>query len=224
MKIFVASTGRCGTSFMTQVFGRLTDFPSFHEPLPKGKGCLLQEINDDMSYSSETVNTLKDKIDCIRGNAVNGNYFESNNYFMRTFVYAVLDAFDDVYCIYLHRNLVDLLASFAVRYVQQGEKRRHLEPTWENNILKATGEMTYFEKMAWNYFEIRERFYSLQDRFVKTYNFDFKYINNVDEWYKMFDHFGINAKRIEKFPVEWKRNTSTMFGSLTEAVEIIRSV
>lgn len=210
MKIFVASTGRCGTYFMHKVFGKYAQIPSFHEADPKCINVVLEEVNNG-TESEATKKVLKEKIERIKENSHEGNYFESNHMFIKSFYQPVLDNFEnEVYCIYLHRNLLDVLISFS-----QMENHLQLDwllqSHWKNNCLWTEELLTNYQNIVWNWFEVRERFFECKEHFVKTYDFSFSDINSVAEWKKLFDHFGIKAKpefyKLKKFPKDLETNS-----------------
>ena len=123
MKIFVASTGRCGTKFISEVFKHFTDFPSFHEPEPYVTSEVLEDLNQSDTLSKRSQQVLKEKFAQIERDSRNGLYMESNQQFIKGYVEAVLTNYKDVYCIYLCRNPFDMLLSFA-------EKCKHFETDW----------------------------------------------------------------------------------------------
>ena len=64
MKIFVASTGRCGTYFMTKVFQQFTNIPSYHEGTPQCINTVLEEVNNRLP-SPATKKVLEKKAGVI---------------------------------------------------------------------------------------------------------------------------------------------------------------
>jgi len=225
MKIFVASTGKCGTVFMAHMFRNLTDFPSGHEPKPKCMGEVMEDVNNNKVLRSSTKRVLQKKVEQIRGDAKDGNYFESSNFFMKSFVYTVLGNFDDVCCIHLHRDLYGLLTSFAGQFKHYRYRNRRqwwLQSHWKRNILRTKEGLDYFETIVWNYLEIRARFYALKKKFVKTYDFDFNDINNLNAYYKMFNYFGIEAEQVDEIP-NFERNATRNI-TFRGAARIIKNV
>lgn len=191
MKIFVAGTGRNGTKFMTQVFNYFTEIPSFYENLPYCIGQTSKEINNDC-ISGESQKIIDEKIATVR---CHDDYFEANNMFIKSFVWPFLDAFDDIYCVYIHRNPLDTFISSAERNFSLGWDWL-LQPQWKRNFMRTVEPMSYLEAINWNWYEVRERYLRLKQYFKKTYEFDFRKLNDPDEYYKLFDHFGIGYKKI----------------------------
>ena len=200
MKIFIAGCGRNGTKFMSQVFSLLTQIPSYHEMPPYCIGETSKDVNNNEVISDKTRYVFQQKIAKIKHYSKNGDYFESNNMFIKSFIWPVMANFDDVYCIYLHRNLMDTFLSHADRGWKFGYDW-FLQSHWKKCLLRTSKPMLYYENIMWNWFEIRQRFYHWKDQFVKTYDFDFKKINDLKEYYKLFEHFKIPYKIIDKLPI-----------------------
>lgn len=203
---------------MASVFRLLTNIPSFHEVLPYCIGQVSKEINNDC-VSGESQKIIDDKIVKVK---CYDRYFESNNMFIKSFVWPLLDAVDDLYVIYLHRNPLDTFLSHAERNWKLGWDW-FLQPHWKRNALRTIRPMNYLEAINWNWYEVRERFYKLKGYFVKTYEFDFRKVNNLDEYYKLFKHFGIKHKKVNVLP-DFDKNTN-MGTSVTERyAEVIKDI
>jgi hypothetical protein len=215
VRIFVANTGRCGTKFMAQAMGALTDIPSFHEQSPFCIGETSKEINNDC-ISGPTRAIIDEKIEKVKACP---NYFEASNMFIKSFVWPFLDAFDDLHVVYLHRNPMDTFVSHAERGWKLGWDWL-LQPRWKRNFLRSDEPMTYLEGIMWNWFEVRERFLRLRPRFRKTYDFDFRKIGDMTEYHKMLDHFGIPYRRIYEMP-QFDRNENKAGESVTMRYEAI---
>jgi len=215
MHIFVCSTGRCGTKFMASAFNLLTNIPSFHESSPYCIGQTSKEINNDC-VSPKSQKIIDDKIAKV---CSYGNYFEANNMFIKSFVWPLLDAIDDLYVIYLHRNPLDTFLSHAERGWKLGWDWL-LQPQWKLNFMRTEQSMTYLEAINWNWYEVRERFLRLKKYFVKTYDFDFRKINDLNEYYKLFDAFGIEHEKVNSLP-SFDRNENVAGKSVTKRYEEI---
>jgi len=210
MKIFVASTGRCGTYFMTKVFQQFTNIPSFHEGIPKCINAVLEDVNTGTGIQSQSTQTvLKKKVGVITECSVDGKYFESNHMFIKSFYREVLDTFNDVCCIYLHRNLLDVLISFS-QLPNHQQLDWLLQSHWRGNILRTREPLSNYQNIAWNWFEVRERFAQFRGYFYKTWDMSFENLNSPKEWARMFDHFGIKAKpefyKLKEFPKDLEKN------------------
>jgi len=203
VKLFVASCGRTGTMYMANVIGHLTDIPSFHEPSPYCIDRVCEEVNNDR-ISPESQRELDQKINEITRHSKDGNYCETSNMFIKSFVWSVIDNFDDIYCIYIYRNTVDLLLSHHMKNPWRAGAY-YLESDWKRNVLRTETRLSWFDRLLWHQYEIRARFDFWKPKFQKTWIFKFEDIANLDEYYRMFDHFGIDYSKADKLP-EFKRN------------------
>lgn len=185
---------------MASVFAQLTDIPSFHEPAPYCLGETMKDVNENWpDISDKTRRILDEKIKRIQEDSVNGNYLETNNMFIKSFVWAVMEAFEDVYCIYLHRDPLETFLSHADRNWKFGQDWL-LKAEWKMNILKQEPGLTYHQDMLFNWYEIRKRFYYWKPLFVKTWDFDFRNIKNLEEYHRLFEHLGIKYDKNATLP------------------------
>ena len=209
MKIFVANSGRCGSLFMSEVFRKLTTFPSFHEPMPRGDGKMLEYVNNPTGlFPNRIIDELYDKISQIKNDSRNGNYFESNQMFIKSFKDAVFRTLDDVYVIYLYRNPIEVTMSYYKKKQSQEKQWNnwHLQSHWKNNILRTSEPLSFYENCYWECMEIRERFLKLKYNDMpwhsnKTFEFDFRKLNDIREWKKLFRQFGIKHKPFDRLPI-----------------------
>lgn len=217
MYIFCASPGRSGTRFFAEMFKYFTDIPSFHEPLPKcvNDTCRMANTKDIPPFRHELGklrNIYDTKIKRIEESARNSWYFESNQMFIKSFSWLVLEHFENkVGCIYIDRPLID----FIMSYSRRGKRRKwpldfQIYPDWaENEIRLRTGDYGFYETIAWNWFEVKDRYSRMRGLFKKTYEFDFRKINDIEEWQKLFDHFEVPMKRkLDKIPSDLYRHQS----------------
>ena len=212
MYIFCASPGRSGTRFFAEMFKHFTDIPSFHEPLPKCVNEVCAEMNCvDEIVPSETQDILNIKIQRIKKAAKNGWYFESNHMFIKSFFKTIIWPFEEMGCIYINRPITDYLMSYS----QRGKRHKwpldfQLDPTWEQNELQMKpSDYSFYEILAWNWFEAKARYLKAQYMFKKTYEFDFRKINDIGEWQKLFAHFEVPLKRkVDKIPDDLYRHQS----------------
>ena len=220
MRIFCANSGRCGSLYVSEVFRTLTDLPSFHEPLPWGIGSTLAEVNmkEPGQYSPKTEAELALKVERIRKAEVDGRYFESSQMFIKCFAERILDEFKNVGCIYLWRNPIETLISRHKKCTEQ-EGDWILQPEWSRNALRSTRPMSFYEAVLWEWFEVRERFYRLRPRFKKTYVLEFSRLNDINEWDRLFDHFGI--KRRPRFELPRLRRNNIDRGEAAAELDAI---
>ncbi len=207
MKIFCVSTGRCGTLFISEMFRTMTSMPSFHEPRPFCVGEIVEEVNNKewMNFSDKTNEELYTKIDQVRRDSDSeGNYFESNQMFIKSYWLDMLKAFGQISAIYIERNPIEVLLSYHLKCPWQ-ENTWFMESHWENVLMKTEYRQSFLENILWEWFEIKERWKMYKGLFDKTYDLDFYKINEVSEWKKLFAHFGIKHKVFDNIP-ELKKN------------------
>ncbi len=202
MKIFCVSTGRCGTMFTSEMFRSYTTFPSFHEPKPFCIGSLVDDVNnrEEHEYSHTTKRILREKMAQINNDSdPDGNYFESSQMFIKSYVGEVFKTFGKISAIYIERNPIDVLLSYHLKCPWQ-ESSWFMESHWEKVLLKTEKKQSFLENILWEWYEIRERWNSLKHLFDKTYELDFANLNNIPEWEKIFAHFEIDHRVLDNIP------------------------
>lgn len=219
MKIFVASTGRCGTMFMSEVFRELTGIPSYHEPLPYCIGKTLEETNDRETYSKETKDELTRKIQQVKECSLDGDYFESNQMFIKSYAELMVRAFRRISVIYLERNPIEVALSYAEK-CEYYEADWVLRSHWRKNMLPTSVSLSFFETIVWQYLEVKERYLRMRKDFSMTFEFDFRKINDGAEWDRMFSRFGIKHKPFEELP-DVRRNQGEK--PMAERLEKVRA-
>lgn len=201
MKIFVANTGRCGSLFVSNMFNSLTYIPSFHEPVPFCIGDTVKEVNTYVDSYSEDVNSeIANKLKQIEIDSIDGDYMESNQMFIKSYVDVVLENFDDVYCIYLYRDPLDTMLSWWKKIHNDLKTDWFLQSHWKKNILRTNKELFFFENARWQCHEVEKRFLKYKQKFTKTYVLDFEKLNDSLEWRRLFKHFRINHKDFRELP------------------------
>lgn len=195
--VFVASTGRCGTKFLFKVWETYTDYPCFHEPVPYCAGQTLREVNNECGINSDTRKELKTKILQVLSDSKDGNYFESNQMFIKSYLsqFVYDKRFRSLCVIYLHRDPLSVAMSYF-KHLPDRDMSWHLQPQWQKNILRGRKGLGFIDITLWNCLEIRERFLLWKDKFDKTYDLDFELINDPREHAKIFDHFEIKHKEM----------------------------
>ena len=200
MKIFVASTGRCGTVFMADMFRQLTNIPSFHEPKPWCNGDFCYQVNNCVRFSKPVMKMIEEKVAQVKKDSVRGCYFESNQMFIKSYVNLMLSRFKDVYCIYLYRNPVEVLLSYYNK-CRERETEWFLQSNWTKNILETKRKKSFYANILWQCDEIEERYLFYKERFIKTFQFDFRRINDPEEWKRLFKRFRIKYNDFDKLPI-----------------------
>lgn len=202
MKIFVASTGRCGTQYLSELFRILTQCPARHEPRPYVISEVLEEINTTGPISDRAKTILSQKIKQIKKDTnSDGWYMESNQQFIKAYVDSVFEAFpaEDIGCVYVERPPVDMLISYYEK-CKRFELDWFLRSHWQKNIMKTEKVLSFLENALWQFYEIRERYIKHKSRFGKTFEMDFKSLTDIEVIKKMFGHFGVPAREFFELP------------------------
>jgi len=188
-RIFMATIDHSGSRFCVEVFRRFTDYPAFYEPNPCCEGQVCREINNIAGITKMTKEILKEKLEQIQRDSVDGNYMEANQMFIKSYVHLVTykKELQPVYMIYLHRNPVDILLS----YDQSLDLNWFLQPHWSKNLTRCTKGMSFNEIILWQWIEVRERFLLWRSKFSKTFDLDFADLCNPEIWKLLFNHFEI---------------------------------
>jgi len=204
MKIFVVSTGRCGTVFMSEVFSKLTTVPSFHEPRPHCAGETMRFVNDTegKQYPVAVRRELADKIKQVKADSVDGHYFESSQMFVKAYARFVFKAFENVALIYLHRNPIEVTMSYYKKKLGQPKQYNywHLQSHWSQNILRMAEPQGLYADIFWECLEIKERFLALKAMAAKTFVMDFKRLNDVGAWKALFKHLNVPHRPFKALP------------------------
>lgn len=215
MKIFVASTGRCGTRHIAEVFGALTGIPSFHEPLPWLIGPTCEAVNnrpirDYFVYPQPIFERLRAKLVEVEKYSLDGWYFESSQIFVKSFADFALESWSgEVACIYLYRNPTGVLRSYRNKFAGKLYKPDwFLRPHWSSNVLKSAEDKSFDETVLWQCLEIRERYLRLRKKFAAVYEMDFDNLGSVWEWKRMFSALGVRHLPFEMMPTGLERNES----------------
>lgn len=209
--IFCASTGRCGTRFLAAVFKKYTDYPSFHEPEPRCIEQVLREVNNKCGITKMTREILNQKMEQIQKDSQNGNYFESNQMFIKSYVERVIykESFRPLYMIYIERNPIDTLISFVGKLVDF-ELNWILAPHWGGNQIRLHKGLSAPEQVLYNWFEIRQRYYLYRQKADKSFEIEYEKIGDPKEIEKMFNYFGIEYKELpDKFDFYHKIRNAT---------------
>lgn len=217
MKIFVASTGRCGTYYMAQVMQRLSAVPSRHEPKPYCNEEVCREVNDEDTLSEPTVKELGEKVSQVAIDSRRGFYFESNQMFIKSYYELMLERFDDVYAVYLWRNPLDYLMSCWKKFEHQ-ELDWFLQPHWQKNLMRAPAGMSFYEIALWQWYEVRARWLEHKHLFVDTFDFAFDDLNNRTRWRAFFEQFKIPHNDFDELPPVGKNGIYKTEGDVLEGL------
>lgn len=111
--VFVASTGRCGTSTLDRLFRVVPGCVSFHEPYPVLHGEAMIACNNGEPRHMEQAFHLRKLPHIYRAAARKKWYVETNHVFIKCFADVAAAAFASrMYVIHLTRNPNEVAASF----------------------------------------------------------------------------------------------------------------
>lgn len=188
--IFVSSIGRSGTKFISELFEKVTDYPSFHENQPYCYGQTYIDINQGKRHIPE----LHSKVRSIKKLSKDGNYFESSHLFLRSFSQAVTKNFSPVYVIHLTRDPLETARSYSNRDSVPGHKDRpfRLPLNLKKSLLHLPKkELSRYQKNLCDWLENEMRYDLYSKNFTKTFDLYYSDINNIKVWQELFKHFDI---------------------------------
>ena len=180
---------------MQNVFTELTGIDAKHEYMPHCIGKIMEDLNNNDIYSDETERDISEKVKKIR--KINGCYIDTGQAFMKSYIYRLIDEFDDMYCIHLFRNPKDVVESWKSRKPSQQEKW-HLKSHWDKNILRTDNVIPVYENWEWECGEIKARVEYYQPYFTGQFDFDFNDLNDPTRWGELFDELDIPSKKFIK--------------------------
>lgn len=198
MKIFVASSGRCGTGFLFSGFKRYTNISAFHEQKPVLTGSLLREANLPGLESF----ALREKAKYINKNY--SFFIDTAHQFMRGFYRYALDEMPNLKVIKLVRNPLEVATSRINRKVIPGETGWLGKFDDENNLIKVPRDkwegLSDFQKILLDWVEHEHRFNQTKDTFLQVVYIDFRELTNesADTFKRIFDELKIKKYKINK--------------------------
>jgi hypothetical protein len=146
--VFVLSTGRIGTAFLTALFGKSNNIKSCHEMVPR-----MELFCNDIYYNNSELEKLSMVFNAIRYDLIlnayirNKIYFESNHA-LTFFAYAIQNCFKNARFIHIIRHPESFIRSAIVKkwYKKNG--------IWDLGRLKIRDKsvwdsMDQIEKLSW---------------------------------------------------------------------------
>ncbi len=113
-KVFVVSSGRTGTTFLTEVFSQCKDTISRHEARPRMTGSYLTDSIArplEISFDKRLIKPFSICLDILCSRKAR-TYVETNHMFIKSFWDVAMSCFKDAIVIILRRPLSDSLRSF----------------------------------------------------------------------------------------------------------------
>jgi len=168
--IFVANTGRAGSTSLTKIFSTIPKVISFHEATPDMSGTIMKEYNNNNNKLLDE-KFKQEKLPNIYYNARNSSfYIESNHLFIKTFSDLAVQEFGcRLKVIYLHRDKLEVASSYYNRHIINKDVTVDvndwvLDPSALKNLLKiddvlysSTKFNNLFFRFLWYCYEIEAR-------------------------------------------------------------------
>lgn len=205
--IFVATTGRSGTSSLTRVFETAVDaVASRHEPHPVMFSDFPQGI-DREEYFQKLFRTLK-RIYIKRAAAGHRYYLETNHQFIKNFAVPAIEHFGSkIRIIHLKRDPVSVAASFfAIGSIPVNTQRGRyylLDPSDHTNLIRmpelldVSGQFGHdLYKCLWYWYEIEARVKVIRQRYpaVTWVDVETEQLNDLTALRSMFEQLGISVR------------------------------
>lgn len=182
---------------MQGVLSELLGLDVKHEYTPHCHAEAMRDLNNNDTYSEETNRDLDMKVLKIR--RVEGDYVDVGQGFMKSYIYRFIDEFDDMDCIHLFRDPKEVMESWKSRKPSQQEKW-HLKSHWKKNLTRTNHILPEYENWEWECGEIAARFKHYKPYFRRTFEFDFRDLNDPSRWRELFSEFDIEYKAFDSVP------------------------
>lgn len=135
--IFVISSGRVGTNYLSCLFGSVPGTIGFHEPVPQMNGEFVRMANS-LPYAETYGARREAKVPALEAwvqQNPGATYSETSHMFIKTFYDVVCDRFEDVRVVVLRRSLRRTLRSFLSMGLFAGSPST---PVWMTSPNAAT--------------------------------------------------------------------------------------
>ena len=213
--IFVATTGRSGTTSLCRVLEQAVDGAiCFHEPHPIMFSDYSREKHVDREEYFRHLFFTQKRIYIKRAAAGKKYYVETNHQFIKNFAFAAIPYFvSKIRIIHLKRDPVSVARSFySINSVPGKAPRGHyymLDPDEPTNIIRIPelfdghNEFRHdFYRCIWYWYEIEARVHAMKERYpdVGWVNMTTEELNDKAALRAMFEKLGIpvDASRLER--------------------------
>jgi hypothetical protein len=202
--IFVATTGRTGSTSLRTTFNGLNNCASFHEPHPLLGNKIPAGANRHEYYKRQFYTR---KLPIIRLSSFHRDYYvETNHQFVKHFAEHAINAFGDrIRIIHLVRDPVKVASSFysfnSVPGITSKGKKYLLDPGAEDNLIQLGDLLSHeefshdFFKCVWYWYEVEARVRRLRNNFpeVKWFQLRTEDLNRPEVLQQMFARFDLPA-------------------------------
>lgn len=214
MRIFVASSGRCGTGFLYSGFKKYTNISAFHEQHPVIAGPLLREANSEVESK---ILRRKAKDICRKYPF----YIDTAHQFMRGFAEYALEEMPKLKIIKLARNPLEVASSRLNRKVIPGKTGWLGQYNDYKNLIKIPEEkwrdLSDCQKVLLDWIEHEERFNFKKKDFNKIVYVSFKELTSKPKktFERIFKELGIKKYKIED-PKKLNKNSNKTKSSYSD--------
>lgn len=203
--VFVLSTGRCGTEFLTTVLQEISQFDIYHSPKPE----LIFFTKYAYANYCKVPEELKNIVKAVRLELIlesylrNRKYIETNN-LMTFFAYAAAEVFPRSKFIHLIRHPASFVRSGIRRNWYSGDNLHDLSKIQPLEETEKFSRISDIEKIGWLWNETNQ----FIENFKKSINQDTRFLfvkaedmfSKKEELQKIF-HF-LNVKVNDKFLIK----------------------
>lgn len=215
MRIFVASSGRCGTGFLYSGFKKYTNISAFHEQSPVLVGSLLKEANQ-LGLENKVLKK-KAKDICSKYPF----YIDTAHQFMRGFYKYALSEMPMIKIIKLIRSPLEVASSRINRKVIPGKSGWLGRFDDEENLIKIPKtdweNFSDFKKVLLDWIEHEERFNFHKDKFLKVVYINFEELTKRPKasFERLFKELGIKKYKIHN-PDSLNKNSNKKKSSYSD--------
>jgi len=200
MYIFVSSIGRTGTKFLSELFKKITNFPSYHSIEPHCTGNAYIKYNQ--GKRARDSETIQKKIRKIKSKSQNHTLFESSHVFLRCYATPAISKLPDVHVIHITRDPIETAKSYSNRGSFPGNKEKpwRLPLNLKRSLLylPEKNQLTKLQQNLCDWLENEMRYAELKPKFTKTYDMYHSDLNDPEVYIKMFQHFGIKESELKQ--------------------------
>lgn len=216
MYIFVASPGRSGTKYLSEIFKNHTNMNVFH-----GGENLIKDVIYNKMYVNNNLSYLPQRLSLIKSlNKNNKGYVETNQIFIHYLVNGIISnkEFTPLYVINLIRNPLEVAISYTNRNsYPSNPKSIWRQPLNSNSrILKIDSsiKLSIFQENLIDWIDTQMKYEKYKNKFDKYYELNFEDLNDENKLEKMFNYF--NIKYNDKKNNNMKKNENKKKTIITE--------
>ncbi len=166
--IFASTTGRSGTTTLTNILAACENVSAFHEPYPIMNGKTLKEYNNNDKERARNMFNFIKVPNILRSIGLSETYFESNHMFIKSYVEFAYQYFgNSMRVIHLRRNPLEVADSIISIQNEPGTESGNqwwLGYNWNGNLIQIeefldsyTGIEASFLKALWYWYEVEAR-------------------------------------------------------------------